>query len=258
MHATDVLHGVHWVLGLDTIATQTSPLELLSAYVAAIIHGKLLSEVSLRCFHLTEVNSAKDYDHPGVNNNFLINSRHPKSVLYNDRSILENHHAASAFAVMSEPQNNFLENLSPADYKTLRATVIDMVLATDLAHHFAILSSFKAKMAARNFDWRSVTDDRKLLFQLAIKMGDVSNPAKPWYLYSKWVDRIFEEFFNQGDKERELGLPISPFMDRTNCNFANCQLSFIDFIVSPLFDAFNTLIPIPTILEYMKQNRSRW
>ncbi|KAJ3340441.1 High affinity cAMP-specific 3',5'-cyclic phosphodiesterase 7A [Gonapodya sp. JEL0774] len=237
MHATDVLHGVHWVLGLDTIATQMTSLELLAAYVAAIIH---------------------DYDHPGVNNNFLINSRHPKSVLYNDRSILENHHAASAFSVLAEPQNDFLENLSPADYKALRATAIDMVLATDLSHHFAILSSFKAKIAARNFDWRTVTEDRKLLLQLAIKMGDVSNPAKPWYLYSKWVDRIFEEFFNQGDKEKELGIPVSPFMDRTNCNFANCQLSFIDFIVSPLFDAFNTLIPIPTILDYMKQNRARW
>lgn len=43
---------------------------------------------------------------------------------------------------------------------------------------------------------------------------DISNPAKEWSYYLRWSDRILEEFFNQGDKERIRGLPISPGFDR--------------------------------------------
>ena len=33
-----------------------------------------------------------DVDHNGLNNNFHINSQSPLAVLYNDISVLENHH----------------------------------------------------------------------------------------------------------------------------------------------------------------------
>lgn len=41
-----------------------------------------------------------DYQHPGVNNDFLIKSQHKKSIRYNDISVLEKHHLAAAFAVL--------------------------------------------------------------------------------------------------------------------------------------------------------------
>lgn len=33
-----------------------------------------------------------------------------------------------------------------------------------------------------------------------------------------------EEFYLQGDKERELGMSISQFMDRANTNVPKCQV----------------------------------
>ena len=46
------------------------------------------------------------------------------------------------------------------------------------------------------------------------------------------------EFFNQGDKEAEMGLPVSPFMDRhktpLSATIVNCQIGFINVLVRPL------------------------
>ena len=46
------------------------------------------------------------------------------------------------------------------------------------------------------------------------------------------------EFWNQGDLERTQGFKISPFCDRTTTDVNKCQMGFIRFIVSPLYEAF--------------------
>lgn len=43
-----------------------------------------------------------DVDHPGFNNVFLMETRHPIANFYNDQSVLENHHIATTFKVLSE------------------------------------------------------------------------------------------------------------------------------------------------------------
>ncbi len=48
------------------------------------------------CLFLAVFSAAiHDYCHKGVNNDFLIKSRDPLAVLYNDRSPMENHHLVS-------------------------------------------------------------------------------------------------------------------------------------------------------------------
>ena len=49
-----------------------------------------------------------------------------------------------------------------------------------------------------------------------VHCADLSGPTKPLPLYCRWCDRIMEEFFQQGDKEKEVGLDISPMCDRNN------------------------------------------
>ena len=87
-----------------------------------------------------------DFDHPGVNNNFLASVLDTKAILYNDRSILENHHLARSFGLLIKPEHNFTENFTLQEFKDFRTSVIDCVLATDLAKHFEILSMFKNKV----------------------------------------------------------------------------------------------------------------
>ena len=69
-------------------------------------------------------------------------------MLYNDRSVLENHHAAQAWSLfMKEPVlYNFLCGLEAAEFKRFRFLVIENILATDLKRHFEILAEFNAKV----------------------------------------------------------------------------------------------------------------
>jgi hypothetical protein len=80
--------------------------------------------------------------------------------------------------------------------------------------------------------------DKKLLMKMILHTSDISNPAKPRATMLEWTDRVVEEFFNQGDKEKALGLVISPFMDRTTNSLKKMQMGFADFVVTPLFSVW--------------------
>jgi len=41
-----------------------------------------------------------DVDHPGYNNLYMVNTKSPLAVRYNDISVLENYHIATAFKIM--------------------------------------------------------------------------------------------------------------------------------------------------------------
>ena len=49
-----------------------------------------------------------DYQHGGLNNDFLIKTHHPFALLYNDLSPLENHHCAATCKLVYEPEFQYL------------------------------------------------------------------------------------------------------------------------------------------------------
>ena len=57
-----------------------------------------------------------------------------------------------------------------------------------------------------------------------VHCADLSNPTKPRFIYLQWVDNIMEEFFKQGDLEKEQGLDISPMCDRENATVEKSQV----------------------------------
>ena len=50
--------------------------------------------------------------------------------------------------------------------------------------------------------------------QMALKWADLGHLASPLEVHLKWVQRLEEEMFRQGDQERLHELPVSPLMDR--------------------------------------------
>ncbi|KAL7401910.1 hypothetical protein ABVT39_006448 [Epinephelus coioides] len=202
-------------------------LELMALYVAAAMH---------------------DYDHPGRTNAFLVATSAPQAVLYNDRSVLENHHAASAWNLfMSRPEFNFLVNLDHGEFKRFRFLVIEAILATDLKKHFDFLAEFNAKVGddpSTGIDW-SNENDRLLVCQMCIKLADINGPLKCKDLHLQWTEGIVNEFYEQGDEESTLGLPISPFMDRAAPQLAKLQESFITHIVGPLCNSYDSASLMP-------------
>lgn len=57
-----------------------------------------------------------------------------------------------------------------------------------------------------------------------VHCADLSNPTKPLELYRNWVSSIMEEFFQQGDREREQGMDISPMCDRHSATIEKSQV----------------------------------
>ncbi|XP_028320271.1 cGMP-inhibited 3',5'-cyclic phosphodiesterase A [Gouania willdenowi] len=208
--------------GYGSLAGLIPGLELMALYVAAAMH---------------------DYDHPGRTNAFLVATSAPQALLYNDRSVLENHHAASAWNLfMSRPEFNFLVNLEHVEFKRFRFLVIEAILATDLKKHFDFLAEFNAKVGddgVSGIDWTN-ENDRLLVCQMCIKLADVNGPLKSKELHLQWTEGIVNEFYEQGDEEAGLGLPISPFMDRSAPQLAKLQESFITHIVGPLCSSYDS------------------
>ncbi|KAM8904160.1 cGMP-inhibited 3',5'-cyclic phosphodiesterase 3A-like isoform 2-T2 [Spinachia spinachia] len=213
--------------GYGSLAGLIPGLELMALYVAAAMH---------------------DYDHPGRTNAFLVATSAPQALLYNDRSVLENHHAASAWNLfMSRPEYNFLVNLEHVEFKRFRFLVIEAILATDLKKHFDFLAEFNAKVGddgVSGIDWTN-ENDRLLVCQMCIKLADVNGPLKCKELHLQWTEGIVNEFYEQGDEEATLGLPISPFMDRSAPQLAKLQESFIAHIVGPLCSSYDSAALMP-------------
>lgn len=71
--------------------------------------------------------SVHDVDHPGVTNQFLVNSSSELALMYNDESVLENHHLAVAFKLLQSEEMDILSTLTKKQRTTLRKMTIDMV-----------------------------------------------------------------------------------------------------------------------------------
>lgn len=57
-----------------------------------------------------------------------------------------------------------------------------------------------------------------------------------------WLDNLLQEFFKQSDAEKLEGLPVTPFMDRDKVTKPSSQVSFIGFVLLPLFEALGELL----------------
>ena len=76
-----------------------------------------------------------------MSNDFLINTRNETALVYNDVSVNENMHLATAFKILRRPGNDLMEHLSLDQYRFFRRTVIQIVLATDMAGHSELLQA---------------------------------------------------------------------------------------------------------------------
>merc|ERR1719426_531570 len=128
-----------------------------------------------------------------------------------------------------------------------------------MAVHFEELAFFRTRIANEDHPFPDPADrnDKLAIMRVILHSSDISNPTKDLSFYNKWVERVLTEYFEQGDKERKLGMPVSMFMDRFTTNIAKNQLGFIDFVVTPLYEAVAMALPPvhQTQLENLSTNR---
>lgn len=206
-----------------------------------------------------------DLDHTGTNNLYHVNARTELAIQYNDNSVLENHHCALAFQTTQSSSCNIFESLDVATFRSVRKLIISIVLATDMTCHFALKGDLddlvKRKFSgdASGADLALEDKDRETLMKAVLHTADISNPAKCWRVSKKWSDLVVEEFFNQGDREKREGLPVSPNMDRLTTQQDELSVNFTDFIVAPFFLALTAALPrLNTAVTEMEKNRDEW
>mmetsp|Transcript_25460 Transcript_25460/g.55342 ORF Transcript_25460/g.55342 Transcript_25460/m.55342 type:complete len:787 (-) Transcript_25460:1267-3627(-) len=264
IHAADVLQSLHVLVIRGGLIDHSycDEIALTSCYLSAVIH---------------------DYEHKGVNNDYLIRVSDGLAVLYNDRSPMENHHLAATFQLMNSDEYNFWSKVPHKVKETMRKQMIEMVLATDMKQHFAITSMFQAKMqlngsrpsggnsggksmrgsphnTSQEPVHRPMDDDLKsLVLQVALKCADLGHLASPRTVHKKWVQYLEEEFFRQGDREKQNTLVVSPLMDRDKNGISKSQVGFFDIVALPLFQSFAQAFTDATpMLEAVKDNYTMW
>ncbi|XP_021263336.1 high affinity cAMP-specific and IBMX-insensitive 3',5'-cyclic phosphodiesterase 8A isoform X1 [Numida meleagris] len=253
-HSADVLHATAYFLSKERVKQTLDPIDEVAALIAATVH---------------------DVDHPGRTNSFLCNAGSELAILYNDTAVLESHHAALAFQLTTRDDKcNIFKNMERNEYRTLRQAIIDMVLATEMTKHFEhvnkFVNSINKPLAAleengNNGDGDSIKnvltspENRILIKRMLIKCADISNPCRPMEQCIEWAGRISEEYFAQTDEEKRQGLPVvMPVFDRNTCSIPKSQISFIDYFITDMFDAWDAFADLPNLMQHLDNNFKYW
>lgn len=240
-HAADVTNGVaHIIANLSNgrMMSVLTPNEFFASLIAAALH---------------------DFQHPGRTNAYLSKTSDDWALQYSDSSVLERMHLAEAFFLTKQKSCNIFAGFKDKQYREVRKAIIEMVLCTDLANHLSFVGSLQKSVMSDQGEGHK--NDPIMIMKVALKCADIGHSTKTRALHGKWSELIIEEFFLQGDKERELGLTISPFMDRTNENSAKNQIGFFEFIVLPFFETVAESMfdeDFKSILDDLHSNYRLW
>jgi hypothetical protein len=251
-HAASVLHV------MNSLLFQGGVLEVSLAAAKGVEEKEHLQKLVTLAALLAAV--VHDFEHEGVNNDFMIKTGSEKALRYNDRSPNENHHVAAAWGVLQRQECNFLASLCVEEARTLRKLVVDMVLSTDMVEHGTLLKSFKKVSNSATPFIPTSPEGARLSLQLALKCADLGHISLCWTNHLRWVRLLEDEFFAQGDREAKSGMPeISFLMDRSKPGASDTQVGFFDFVVLPLFHALAAAFPsTQPILTGVEANYQTW
>lgn len=237
-HAFNVAQSMFVMLKCMSVERALGDLERLALLVACICH---------------------DLDHRGTNNQFQQKTMSPLSRLYST-SVMEHHHFDHSIMLLNAKGNQIFSNLRQEDYEKVISIMESAILATDLAEYFRKRDSFFHLVQSGECRW-SNQENKNLLMAMMMTACDLSAITKPWHIQRRVAFMVADEFFQQGDLEKEQ-LKIKPveMMDRDKKDrLPSLQVSFIDTICLPVYEAFSRLYPdLGPLLDGCRQNKQNW
>eukprot|EP00727_Mastigamoeba_balamuthi_P009964 m51a1_g5590 putative camp phosphodiesterase (857) ;mRNA; f:646363-649551 len=220
-HIVDVAQVCFMLLQIPKLQEMLQRMDTLALMVGAVCH---------------------DVDHPGLNNVFQINAKTALALLYNDH----------------KEEVNLTKNFTGPQLTEFRREVVSVILATDMTKHFELVSRFESRTEMGSFSSQR-KEDRQLLLDICLHAADISNLIRPLDVSRVWSDMLFEEYLRQGDEEKRLGLPVSPYMDRNDTDQVKMSLNFVDFIGLPLFNSLARVFrEMQICVDRLKSNRKFW
>ncbi|CAH2103277.1 unnamed protein product [Euphydryas editha] len=203
-----------------------------------------------------------DLDHRGYTNKYMNETASPLAAMYTT-SPLEHHHFNITVTILQQDGHNIFSHLSSDEYKDILRYIRHCILATDLAAFFPNLAKLKEIHAGKSsypkFNW-AVPGHRDLAMAISMTAADLSASTKPWDIQLKTVKVIFEEFYDQGDKEKAAGKTPIPMMDRNKPEEQPAsQVGFLSQICIPCYNMLYKILPKTKPMYVMSlKNLSNW
>ena len=110
-----------------------------------------------------------------------------------------------------------------------------------MSSHFNHIADFQSKMKAEHHDGEPLVP-HDLVLEMCLHVADISNATKATSIYRRCAENVMEEFFQQGDVEKDEGEAVIQMFDRDTVDMAKSQHGFIDFIVRPSFEAWGEYV----------------
>jgi len=253
IHGADVCHGlyIYWSYSNDfENKLKFSKLNILTMFLSGICH---------------------DVGHPGLNNNYHINSYSNYALTYNDKSVLESYHASESSKILLKPSNNILNKLDKAEFKAFRRHFIEAILSTDMTFHARTNSVLKSRLTkydivkGQNIEKLIPTDYEESfeiiqeVLNFLLHLSDLGNSARQFPIYEMWVYNLCQEFWEQGDIEKSNGLQVSYLCDRDDVNVPVSQIGFLKGIIIPSYKIMIDIFPeLMFLMENVEKNLFIW
>ncbi|KAI8889731.1 HD-domain/PDEase-like protein [Backusella circina FSU 941] len=267
-HAVDVLQANYYFLCRLGVIKPMCPGAVPVSFDTASPMGKKMKDLlkPLDIFALLMASVGHDVGHPGVNNNFMITTSTPLAILYNDRSVLESFHSMSFFNLLRQHCFSKVTDLRlNPEYATFRKIVVNSILATDMSMHDEYVQRIKEqaqRLKTGSVDFNNPVEcerEKLLLCAALIKCADISNCARPFEAAKRWAKILAEEFFEQGDLERELGMTVLPINERGKVRLEDFQIGFKKCIALKLFEAVSQVsFEMSFTVDYINENLEIW
>merc|ERR1712129_343995 len=213
--------------------------------------------------------------HPGLTNAYQVNSGSDLSLVYNDQSVLENHHSHVAALLLKQPDTAILAELRTEERNKLRKSMISIILHTDMSYHQDIVTQLlqfnnrrcdeSAQASMDSSDRCSESSlsemDKQFLCETVVHLGDLSNPVMRWDQNHEWSLRVIDEFIAQSSLENEHNLKATMeyVKDKSPESISKVQTSFIDYVVKPLWRNASNIAPeLESRLAMLEENRNNW
>lgn len=212
---------------------------------------------------------AHDVLHLGVKNSFLVQAKHPLADQFPHQNLQEKRSAEHCLALLDKhgilsPKEGD-DNATRQALADARSLAEQVILWTDMSRHGDLMKETagratplaavlaRAREAADSPEdnasrgataadlaagVRAIPRDRdtRIIFAaFLLHCADVSNPTKDWNQCERWTGLVMNEFFSQGDLEKELGLEVSMLCDRETVTIPKSQIGFGNFVIRDLF-----------------------
>ncbi|EAZ51539.1 phosphdiesterase [Cryptosporidium parvum Iowa II] len=217
---------------------------------------------SLEAYCLIISSLSHDLDHPGLTNDMikelnilsrkvlqefttdeqffeiLQNNTLSTLKIYNNFSVLENHHSSLLFVILNDEASNIMPPTTSKYYSELHKMMINSILFTDMFQHKYLrdlVLNFNKNYSSNSRSIEVEAQKKKLYLLILLHSVDISNPLMNTNIYLKWSRLVYEELENQ--KKLKLMLNISLNDTTDTYDYTKLQTSFISSICIPYFQA---------------------